>query len=128
MRLASPLVVIFFQTIFNMSHLLTLAFSAKNISNEKKFSSFLGGRVGGTHQLELQQRKSETCDIAKANSSNIALKLRPVVKSATKIASSHCHKNEFLRIRTGVNGESTLAAISNVLLESVFLHREGKFI
>ena len=48
MRLASPIIVIFFQTIFNMSHLLTLAFSAKNMCNKKKkFSSFLGGGGAG---------------------------------------------------------------------------------
>ena len=32
-RLASPFTVIFFQTIFNMSHLRTLAFSAKEMCN-----------------------------------------------------------------------------------------------
>ena len=68
MRLASPFIVIFSQTIFNMSRLRTLAFSAKNMCNKKKkFSSFLGGGggAGRTHQLELQQRKSETLAISR---------------------------------------------------------------
>ena len=66
MRLASPIIVIFFQTIFSMSHLLTLAFSAKNMCNKEKVLFFFGrGGVGGTHQLELQQRKSETLAISR---------------------------------------------------------------
>ena len=67
MRLASPIIVIFFQTIFNMSHLLTLAFSAKNMCNKEKVLFFFGrgGGWGATHQLELQQRKSETLAISR---------------------------------------------------------------
>ena len=96
MRLASPFTVIFFQTIFNISHLLTIAFSAKNMCNKKKFSSLLGGRRGGGNAPTRVTAKKigHPCDIARANSSNIALKLRSVVKSATKIAPTHCHKNE----------------------------------
>ena len=66
MRLASPIIVIFFQTIFNMSHLLSIAFSAKNMCNKEKVLFFFGrGGWGGTHQLELQQRKSETLAISR---------------------------------------------------------------
>ena len=67
MRLASPFIVIFFQTTFNISHLLTLAFSAKNMCSKKKILFFFGrkGGLGGTHQLELQQRKSETLAISR---------------------------------------------------------------
>lgn len=85
----SQFIVIFFQTIFNMSHLEHLL-SVLRTPAIIAFH-FLGGP--GTHELVLQE----------VSCGQIVTKLRPVVKSARKTAGSYCHKIE--------------AGISSVLLK-----------
>lgn len=96
------LIVTFFLTIFNMSHLehLLSVLRTRAIIAFFLFLSyfliFFFWEGWGTYQLLSQQISWNSETLSRGQ---IAVKLRPVVKSATKIACSYCYNSECVQAK-----------------------------